>query len=1530
MDDYQKSIHFNVNGKDIIETNVDSEISLAYYLRNKLGLRGTKLGCEEGVCGSCTVVLGKWNKEEKRARYTSVNACLVPLFQMNGHFILTVEGIGGKEKVHPIQERLVKGHAVQCGFCTPGFVMSAYALLRNNPNPRNRCRCTGYRPILEALYSFSEESGCCGGNKSGGGCCRSQQTTEEDEEKLLTFEDFPKYDSTQEIIFPPSLLVRKEASPIILKGQNVDVFLPINTKSAENFYLDKIKDSKIPVKILGSGLVTRLTSSRGFDKEIWISPNQWKELNKIETTEKEVFIGAACSIQELLDALHKYCDSSFTKPIQHLFDSYSSPQTSNFATWSGAIVNALKKKSSLSDVLTLFVALNWKILISFFDGESPSKLTVLEYSKLIDEEKPSYIIGVEIERKDNRKVFTFKQGEAGACDSTVVNTVAVLENDSKLTCFIGITGGLPVGIPELQDAYEKKPSVEQLIETALSNEKIKKFIENSEKGAFKYRLTVAALHRLYNYFFSEKTENVQTEKFNYLQYFKSVKGTNQPGLAATNVVADDTPLFAEGEVHSVGQIVAVIAAEDLLTARKAAKLVKINYKKLSAVINLQEAIKTNSYVSKEQIYGKSSEEVEAEMSKCSKILEGTCHGNGQEHFYLETQAALILPGEGDEMLVYTSSQSCAVVQNEIGSALKIPANKIVVKTKRLGGAFGGKLTNAAAIAVIGAVVGHDLKRPVSCTLSRRDDLVSTGKRHGFYSKYRIGINDEGRVQSVDLNNYVNCGWSVDHSDGVVMVMTSRMDAVYDFGIARAIGHPMKTNTCSNTAFRGYGHPQGWLVAEGMMRRIAREVGKDVEEVKELNFNHEGRKTFAGATIRNDAMLLCWTECRSMSDFDNRKRGVAELNRTSKNVKKGISMSAVRYPLPQAGVMAQGIATVQIFLDGSIGLSIGGIDMGQGLYQKCVQVASRALGRPVESITVQDTSTDKTANAVETGGSQGADVNGLAVIACCEKLLTNLKPSLEKANGHWEKAVLAAYKKCVPLQVTEYGLTDLEKYGIPHGEAPYNTSGAAAVEVELDCITGLQKLVRVDIVVDLGESLNPAIDIGQIEGAFMQGYGWMTCENVEFDEKTGVLIQNTAKKYKIPTADMVPPDFRIKLIGANKNFEKQVYSSKGVGEPPLLLCVAVNTAILNAIEDFRKQNGQESFIESFSPLNTENIFKLCYALVVMSVNCDFVKLLTRTDMPQLLSRHDYFHYPPPATLTTTTDAYKPVPYFDIRAVEWALIFGVATVLGVGMGANDIASSFGTSVGSHTVTLTQALILATIFEMMGALIAGFLGNMVKTLEVIDATMYQDHPEELILGQVATLIGCAIWLMIATIYKIPVSAIHATLGGNIGFSFVLRGFEGISWWRVLETVIVWIFAPFVSGLCTIFVFYVIDFTVLRRKDPKKAAFNMLPAFYCVTFFSNIFLLLTDGSRIAGFNDLSTEYITAISLIFGGVAGLGCMIIAEPVMHYRIKHCLGALAWLRTSQSTDDQTAVRLFSFLQLTVACFSALAYGADDIV
>ncbi|KAK5981279.1 hypothetical protein GCK32_012761 [Trichostrongylus colubriformis] len=385
---------------------------------------------------------------------------------------------------------------------------------------------------------------------------------------------------------------------------------------------------------------------------------------------------------------------------------------------------------------------------------------------------------------------------------------------------------------------------------------------------------------------------------------------------------------------------------------------------------------------------------------------------------METQGSVAVPGENDEWVIHSSTQSMNLLQLFTSAVLNVPAHRVTVKVKRVGGAFGGKANQSLPPGMWAAVAARALHRPVSVRLTRREDMLITGKRHPAMVKYRVGVDGNGVLRCAYLKALTNGGYAMDVSHMVTWLSSAMADACYLIPTMRVEGYTLKTNKSSNTAFRGFGAPQAFFAMNGLLSHAAHVLNIPLERIMEMNFNRSGGVRLSMEPILNDALLECWNECLQWSDFDERRKEVDLFNKTSKNTKRGIAMSATRMGLSHPGPYEQAAALVQIFMDGTVAVSIGGIEMGQGLNTKCLQVTSRALGIPISLITIIDASTDKTCNAPETGGSQGADIHGRAIQMCCEKLMVGLRPIL-KENPDWQTAVMKAYHMQLPLQASEH-------------------------------------------------------------------------------------------------------------------------------------------------------------------------------------------------------------------------------------------------------------------------------------------------------------------------------------------------------------------------------------------------------------------------------------------------------------------------------------------------------------------------------
>ncbi|KHJ97695.1 putative xanthine dehydrogenase, molybdopterin binding subunit [Oesophagostomum dentatum] len=703
--------------------------------------------------------------------------------------------------------------------------------------------------------------------------------------------------------------------------------------------------------------------------------------------------------------------------------------------------------------------------------------------------------------------------------------------------------------------------------------------------------------------------------------------------------SSDTPIFVEDEISYHGQPIGAVVAVDHDTARRAANAVKVKCTKNEPILTIEDAIEANSYLGELMSIHSSLLDNDAvtkhDWSKYKHVVEGEIKIGGQEHFYLETQQCVVVPHEDDELEVHVSTQGasslqiggqehfyletqqCVVVpheddelevhvstqgasslQMELAKCLKIPAHKIVVKVKRIGGGFGGKENTAALFGVPTAIAAR--KQPVRLTMERFDDMAMSGTRHPFRFNYKVNLSvaldSSGKFLDYDVVAYSNCGYSFDLSVGITQRAMLHLDNVYKFPNADIYGRLCRTNLASNTAFRGFGGPQGMFCTETLIKHIAEEMDMDPDKIREINFYKENECTPFGMPLRRNNIARTWYECKECSDYERRKTQVVEYNRDNKYRKRGIYMTPTRFAIGyQVKHLCQGGALVMIYSDGSVLVSHGGMEMGQGLHTKMLQVAARCLDIPIEKVHIFDTSSDKVPNASPTSASSGSDINGLAVQDACRQLLQRLDP-FRKANprGTWEEWVEQAYMERVPLSATGFATIHFEPIDFRSGKGAamfgYCVYGAACCEVEVDCLTGDHYLLRTDIVMDVGDSLNPAIDIGQIEGAFLQGYGLFTMEEIKI-RPDGVRLTRGPSTYKIPAADDAPRHMNVRLLKGSSN-PLGIFSSKAVGEPPLFLGSCAFFAIREAVRSYRMDHGLVGYFRFDAPATPERIRLAC--------------------------------------------------------------------------------------------------------------------------------------------------------------------------------------------------------------------------------------------------------------------------------------------------------------------------------------------------
>ncbi len=660
-----------------------------------------------------------------------------------------------------------------------------------------------------------------------------------------------------------------------------------------------------------------------------------------------------------------------------------------------------------------------------------------------------------------------------------------------------------------------------------------------------------------------------------------------PGRNNHGPILHDDPLMAVETVEYVGQAIFLVVATSVLAARKAARLANIHFETLPAILTIDQALTANADVVPAQTLTKG--QPQRQLAAAHHRLQGHFEIGGQDHFYLEGQIAIALPGEAGQLLIQSSTQHPTEVQHLVADALGRQSKDVVVQCRRMGGAFGGKETQPALFACLAAIAASKLKVPVKLRVNRDDDMTITGKRHPYQVHYDVGFDARGRVSAVDLRYYSDCGRSADLSGPVNARTIFHADNCYFFDHIRIESRRLKTHKASNTAFRGFGGPQGMVGIEQVMDLIADQLDLDPLEVRKANYYgiKERNQTPYGMQVEDNILERLTEQLASSSAYQERRQAINEFNQQSQDLKRGIALTPVKFGISfTAKHYNQAGALLHIYRDGSILLNHGGTEMGQGLFTKVAQVVAEVFQVPLTQISGTATDTSKVPNTSATAASAGSDLNGMAAFDAAQKLLRRLKRFAakqfrvdeNKIDFHpagvqigqqrlaFAELVEQAYLARVSLSAT--GFYKTPKIGYDESTLQgrpffYFCYGAAVSEVAIDTLTGERRLLRVDILHDVGKSLNPAIDLGQIEGGFMQGVGWLTSEELRWDGG-GKLTTHAPSTYKIPTATDWPEQFHVDIADWSENREQTIYRSKAVGEPPLMLAISTWLAIRHAV------------------------------------------------------------------------------------------------------------------------------------------------------------------------------------------------------------------------------------------------------------------------------------------------------------------------------------------------------------------------------
>ena len=681
-----------------------------------------------------------------------------------------------------------------------------------------------------------------------------------------------------------------------------------------------------------------------------------------------------------------------------------------------------------------------------------------------------------------------------------------------------------------------------------------------------------------------------------------------PGDPVLAAFAHDEPIFAKDTVQHIGQVVGLVVAKTVMQARRAARKVQLQLETLPAVLTVQDALAAHSFVLPPVTVRRG--DAAAALQKSQHTLQGSMDVGGQEHFYLEGQIAYALPQEQNQWLVHSSTQHPGEIQHWIAHALGIDNHAVQVVCRRMGGGFGGKETQAGHLAVWATLAAKKFHAPVKLRLDRDDDFLVTGKRHPFHYDYTAGFDATGRLTALQLRMLVNCGFSADLSGPVADRAIFHTDNAYYLSDVDITSYRCKTNTQSHTAFRGFGGPQGVILIESVMGDIARHLGLDPLEVRMRNLYGEGRDTtHYQMRVEDNILQPLLSKLEQTSDYRWRRNAIAAWNAANPVLKRGIAITPVKFGISfTATLFNQAGALVHVYTDGSVQVHHGGTEMGQGLHTKVAQIVADELGVPLHRVLVTASDTSKVPNASATAASSGTDLNGRAAQFAARNVRDNLASFVCGLDGcgagaiRFEGGQVISPKKVRPFDdvVKEAYANRIQLWSDGFYRTPkihydkttltgrpfyYFAYGAACSEVAIDTLTGESKVLKVDILHDVGRSINEAIDIGQIEGGFVQGMGWLTTEQLVWNDK-GLLTTHAPSTYKIPTAGDVPAHFNVALW-PEPNREDNVGGSKAVGEPPFMLAISVYEALRDAVAQARCD---ASAVQLTAPATAENLLQ----------------------------------------------------------------------------------------------------------------------------------------------------------------------------------------------------------------------------------------------------------------------------------------------------------------------------------------------------
>ncbi|KAK6190255.1 hypothetical protein SNE40_002166 [Patella caerulea] len=1270
----RSTFSMTVNGQSYtVDNSYPGSTSLNEFLREKGISPGTKVMCIEGGCGVCVVSATIMDPVTSKPRTYTVNSCCVPLLQCDGWDITTIEGLGNtRDGINPIQQRLADYNGTQCGFCSPGQVMSMYSLLKTNAKPTMEeveeimddvvCRCTGYRSILDAMKSFSADAG----PDLPGGLI----DIEDLERKMCKKTGNPctgKCSSDQS----KTMLHMVTAGSQWLKPTNKqELCTLLNQHKADNYRLLHGNTGFGVYKDIGDWNYSVLIDLRGV-----------VDFNVIQQGGTTLNLGANLTITNLLEyfrtkvaASNDRLTSFYSNIALHL-EKIGTTSIRNLGTWAGNLMLKHKHPEFISDIYVIFEAMKTLLVIVDSTGKEMN-YDIADFLKLDMTGKVITMAIIPVVTDANINIRSFKSMPRHQNAQAYVAAGFNMEVDASKNYLVG---GNPVlayaGISKtftratLTENYLSgkqlgDPNVLKGALTTLSSELVTDTVTSLSPGSYRQNVAISFFYKfvldICSQIVNPRYLSGCTDLVRPLSSGKQVYDTDpseypvskpmikqnaviqtcgeaefindtppqinevyaalvistvgnadidvidpSPALAIPGVLkfisAKDIPaggvnncypasasaapeeLFCSGKVTFAGQPLGLIVAEDQITADSAAEMVKVTYKNvLPPILTIDDAIRNNSFFT--PITGLSAGDADGAIAKSAHQLTGQVSCTEQYHYHLETQISICYPTE-DGMNILAGAQWINAVQRAVGQVLNVPASSITVEVKRIGGAFGAKITRNCPVSTACALAAHILKRPVRLMVNIHTNMKSLGKRMPCFARYTVGFTDAGLLNGVKIDYYNDFGMTCNDIASVVR-MPGWLDNAYYCANWKMTPYLCKTNKPPNTACRSPGSTAAIFIMETIMEHVAKSLNKDQLDVRKLNLYQQGQKTPSGMVLEYCGIRSMVTQLETSAQIASRKQQIAMYNAANRWKKRGISFMPLKFALNWKGSQYNTLININNG-DGSIAIFHGGVNLGQGINIKVAQTCAYELGVPMDIISVKKNSTMTNCNSHTTAGSVTSELCCLSVIECCKMLKERMAPIKAKmVNPTWKDLVIKSYNEGV--DITARYVTEPENVS---QYARYNEYGVCCSEVELDVLTGEHQILRVDILYDAGKSLNPDIDIGQAEGGFVMGVGRFLTERVIYDSTTGENLTSNTWEYHPPMPKDIPIDFRVEFL-KNSNNVKGVLGSKSVGEAPVPMSISAFLAVKHAIEEARKEISKDVYFTLYGPATVDTVQLNC--------------------------------------------------------------------------------------------------------------------------------------------------------------------------------------------------------------------------------------------------------------------------------------------------------------------------------------------------